>query len=298
MSSFRALREEIHDKQTRQEFHRAHLSGLSAWDRHKLYISNFVNRHNAAKQITAPTPEVLSGIRTDEDLLREHHEFVREDGGQAPPRASWEVRLACKYYQKLVKEFAICDLSKYKESKVGLRWRTEQEVVTGKGQFECGNRACHERAGLASFEVPFAYREKGLSKEALVKVRVCPSCAIKLNWKKEKQLRKLEKALHALSGKRKGAADDSDRSADKRPKAAAPGATLPSAYPARSQQEQVLHTSRRAQPSMPETAMLVGASKKLDSAPEQAEGEFWKGKPSADVTIEDEFDKYFDDMFA
>lgn len=40
-----------------------------------------------------------------------------------------------------------------KESKVGLRWRTEQEVVKGKGQFICGAKGCDERRALASFEV-------------------------------------------------------------------------------------------------------------------------------------------------
>ena len=39
------------------------------------------------------------------------------------------------------------------ESKVGLRWRTEREVVVGKGQFACGAKGCDERRALASYEV-------------------------------------------------------------------------------------------------------------------------------------------------
>ncbi len=39
------------------------------------------------------------------------------------------------------------------ESKVGLRWRTEQEVVIGKGHFACGAKGCDERRALASYEV-------------------------------------------------------------------------------------------------------------------------------------------------
>ena len=39
------------------------------------------------------------------------------------------------------------------DGKVGLRWRTEKEVVAGKGQFVCGARGCDVRQGLASFEV-------------------------------------------------------------------------------------------------------------------------------------------------
>lgn len=36
---------------------------------------------------------------------------------------------------------------------MGLRWRTEKEVVAGRGQFVCGTRSCDQRNGLASFEV-------------------------------------------------------------------------------------------------------------------------------------------------
>lgn len=36
---------------------------------------------------------------------------------------------------------------------MGLRWRTEQEVVVGKGQFACGAKSCDERRALASYEV-------------------------------------------------------------------------------------------------------------------------------------------------
>ena len=39
---------------------------------------------------------------------------------------------------KLFKEYAIADLSRHKEGKVGLRWRTQKEVVAGRGQFSCG----------------------------------------------------------------------------------------------------------------------------------------------------------------
>ena len=36
---------------------------------------------------------------------------------------------------------------------VGMRWRTEKEVVVGKGQFICGAKGCDEKAGLCSYEV-------------------------------------------------------------------------------------------------------------------------------------------------
>ena len=47
----------------------------------------------------------------------------------------------------------MADLSRYKEQKVGMRWRVEKEVVVGKGQFSCGNKRCDSKSGLASYEV-------------------------------------------------------------------------------------------------------------------------------------------------
>jgi protein FRA10AC1 len=67
-------------------------------------------------------------------LIRENHKFLW-DQDQEPQ--SWEERLAKKYYDKLFKEYCICDLSRYKENKVAMRFRTEKEVVAGIGQFIC-----------------------------------------------------------------------------------------------------------------------------------------------------------------
>lgn len=63
------------------------------------------------------------------------------------------------------------------EGKIGLRWRIQAELVSGKGQFVCGAKGCEEKRGLSSFEVNFAYQEAGESKQALVKLRVCPKHA-------------------------------------------------------------------------------------------------------------------------
>ena len=70
-----------------------------------------------------------------------------------------------------------------------MRWRTEPEVVTGKGHLVCGNLACDERRSLTSFEVPFGYVEAGVKKQALVKLRLCPECAYKLHYRRIKRMR-------------------------------------------------------------------------------------------------------------
>ena len=75
----------------------------------------------------------------DYNVLEEEHQFLWE--GQAD---TWGKRLAKAYYDKLFKEYTISDLSRYKENMVALRWRTEKEVVSGKGQFVCGSKHCSD----------------------------------------------------------------------------------------------------------------------------------------------------------
>ncbi|CAK0818337.1 unnamed protein product [Prorocentrum cordatum] len=121
------------------------------------------------------------GFKTDLVLLQESHRFLRsaeDDDG------SWEAKLAGRYYERLFKEYVICDLAGYKTGDVGFRWRTEREVVQGKGQFFCGQRRCEGREGLRSYEVDFRYREAGQKKRALVKARLCEPCAYRLHYRR------------------------------------------------------------------------------------------------------------------
>jgi protein FRA10AC1 len=75
--------------------------------------------------------------------------FIWEESDSAD---TWEKRLAKRYYDKLFKEYCICDLSYYKINKIAMRWRIEKEVVEGKGQFICGEKKCTVRDGLRSWE--------------------------------------------------------------------------------------------------------------------------------------------------
>lgn len=134
--------------------------------------------------------------RNDYTVLEEEHQFLWE--GEAD---TWGKKLAKAYYDKLFKEYTICDLSRYKENMVALRWRTEKEVISGKGQFVCGSKHCSESSNLESWEVNFSYVEHSEKKSALVKLRLCVSCSRKLNYhhkkrpwrRREKQERKSHK---------------------------------------------------------------------------------------------------------
>eukprot|EP00794_Sanderia_malayensis_P005378 gene5380-6051_t len=118
--------------------------------------------------------------KTDYDVIRANHRFIWEEEDSSTD--SWERTLAKKYYDKLFKEYCISDLSRYQENKFAMRWRIEKEVVVGKGQFSCGNKICNENHKLQSWEVNFGYKEHGVKKNALVKLRLCPECSKKLNF--------------------------------------------------------------------------------------------------------------------
>ena len=135
----------------------------------------------------------LYGQRTDMDAVKSAHQFLWEEDDKAghewggpTTTQTWEQRLAKRYYDRLYREYALADMTRYREGAIGLRWRTESEVFDGKGQFVCGNKACSSDQGLQSFELQFSYVEHGVSKAALVKLRACPECAAKLNYRKRK----------------------------------------------------------------------------------------------------------------
>ena len=77
----------------------------------------------------------------------------------------------------------IVDLSRYKEGKVGCRWRHKKEVLLGKGEIVCGNKHCFNEKCLEDYEFVFKYIEVGESLQALVKVKLCSNCEPKMRFK-------------------------------------------------------------------------------------------------------------------
>eukprot|EP01066_Platyproteum_vivax_P002007 Platyproteum_vivax@DN12487_c0_g1_i1.p1 len=232
--------------------------GMPAQARHKLFMHWRV--HQGQKLEKKP-------FKNDYDILHENHRFLRsgedEDG-------SWEARLARKYYDRLYKEYVICDLTEYKTGRIGFRWRTEQEVILGKGQFRCGNKHCDSKQ-LNSYEVNFGYVENKEKKQALVKVRVCVKCAIKLNYKFLKKARKKEK-----KGKgRKRTREDEEEIAVKKEE-----------------------ESEEEEEEGGEVELLQDDDKEENEDTLKKLSELaWKGPAEEEKTRSDEFDDYFRDMF-
>ncbi|GAB0097201.1 protein FRA10AC1 [Sergentomyia squamirostris] len=150
--------------------------GMDRYQLHKLLMAKIEEQKQAAQR-----------GKTDMDVIKENHQFLWDESEK---NLSWERQLAKSYYSKLFREYCICDLSQYKKNQVGLRWRTENEIVLGQGQFMCGNKHCPEKEDLRSWEVNFNYMEHGQKKNALVKVRLCRECSRKLNYHTQKRLAK------------------------------------------------------------------------------------------------------------
>ena len=185
---------------------------LNAYDRHKLLINEYFLYYSGA---TKEVKRDATHDKSDYDVIKSNHRFLWDDDVN-DAELTWEQKLAKKYYEKLFHEYCICDLSRYKENKVAMRWTTENELKTGKGQFICGGRKCDERELLRTWEVNFAYVEEGQKKNALVKVRLCPDCSYKLNYhhKKKEVTKKSKKHKYNKKNKKQKRKRSSEKSND------------------------------------------------------------------------------------
>ncbi|KAG9015938.1 hypothetical protein FRB90_004114 [Tulasnella sp. 427] len=192
---------------------RNNLNGETAYQRHQRYVRSaqlYGDSHISG--------EGSSAKRNDFDVLKATHKFLRdEDDDDDEANLSYDEKVALKYYRSLFKEFAVCDLKHYKTGNVSLRWRTEDEVVSGAGQFSCGNSRCKWHSAeavedsskpptLLTLEVPFGYVEHGEAKSALVKLVLCSKCKGKLTWKRDQEKAAAAEAV-AVTGASRGEED-------------------------------------------------------------------------------------------
>ena len=68
--------------------------------------------------------------QSDLELLTKYHEFIRDDEKDSNlGRQDWGIRMARRYYDKLFKEYALVDLRRYKENKIGTLCCRNREYV-------------------------------------------------------------------------------------------------------------------------------------------------------------------------
>ncbi|XP_073684839.1 protein FRA10AC1 isoform X1 [Garra rufa] len=257
---------------------RQHLISMNAFERHKKFVSDYVLYYGGKIDEFRRSS---SKDKTDLDVVRENHRFLWRDEDEED--MTWEKELAKKYYDKLFKEYCIADLSRYKENKFGFRWRIENEVISGKGQFLCGNKRCECKEGLKSWEVNFAYVEQGEKRNALVKLRLCPECSFKLNYH--------HKRKEVTVKKNQQSKENVDQSVSKKSKS--------------SRKHKRKHKKRRKEYSSSSSEESQSSDKGTDAESEDeeeegpSESDHWKGPAPAveEKSREEEFDEYFEDMF-
>ncbi|CAN6373243.1 unnamed protein product [Urochloa humidicola] len=98
MASLGRPKSAIFDKEERKMQYQSHIWGLTAYDRHKKFMKDYVYFYGHEKIVDNSLP-----IKTDKDTLREGYRFIlsEEDGIDS----TWEKRLVKHYYDKLFKEY-------------------------------------------------------------------------------------------------------------------------------------------------------------------------------------------------
>ncbi|XP_055575920.1 protein FRA10AC1 [Falco cherrug] len=254
---------------------RFHLIAMDAYERHKKFVNDYILYYGGKIEDFRRSG---ANDKTDLDVIRENHRFLWDEDDEAD--MNWEKRLAKKYYDKLYKEYCIADLSRYKENKFGFRWRHEKEVISGKGQFSCGNKHCDEKEGLKSWEVNFGYVEHGEKRNALVKLRLCPECSHKLNFHHR---RKEVKAC-----KKRGTA--------------APNSKEPKAKKTKLSCSAKKKSKKKVHKDHISSEDSDNSDKDSDNSDAQdgpSDADFWKGplQEADEKSREEEFDEYFQDLF-
>jgi hypothetical protein len=151
-------------------------SSSSDNDVHNKRRRNSKKRRHRSKHHKDDIMKKLPPAKSDWEALRSHFQFVLPDEeGQSSSLtgARWQDRMVKHYHSHLYKEYVLADLSRVLEiGKVGLRWRTEDEVKSGRGFRSCGNlkcqSTCHNNLSTLSTEKKEAYDAAVRRSEVLV----------------------------------------------------------------------------------------------------------------------------------
>ncbi|KYR02138.1 hypothetical protein DLAC_00938 [Tieghemostelium lacteum] len=203
-------------------------NSLKSKPKHQELMNDYIKYYQTKEEEKKKQQEKdkYKNYKSELDILKEEYRFIRDDDENSDENTlssntidDWKKKISIQYYNRLYREFAIIDLSKYKTNEIGLRWRTESEVINGRGQFTCANRKCELLVNLKPYEVPFTYQEDNTEKTALVKVVLCQDCAKLLNYtnikKKKKELKQyLKEQQKQQSSKKRKSHPSSDEDDD------------------------------------------------------------------------------------
>jgi len=87
---------------------------LNPYELHKHLMNEYILTKPGSTEILTRKAQ---NCKTDLDVIKENHRFLWDDDCD-DTIDTWEKQLAKRYYDKLFKEYCICDFSRYKENKV------------------------------------------------------------------------------------------------------------------------------------------------------------------------------------
>lgn len=173
-------------------------------------------------------------------------------------------------------------------------WRRQRDTRVARGQFSCGCLGCESRDALESYELNFAFVEAGERRAALVKVRACPGCAVKLFYGREGK----RKRARPLQSNERGRDDDDAHGGDAAAGGGGGGRSV------RRRHGGDADTAPRPADAAGVTHEAVGAGANCGgggseqaTAAAAAASAAWSKPPEAARTREDEIEDYFAGMF-
>ncbi|KAI6239007.1 hypothetical protein M3Y99_00632400 [Aphelenchoides fujianensis] len=300
------------DEQRQIHKFRKRFNVLDAYERHKQLINNYrlyyagstaTLERDSSKDKGVIDIIQASSLYTPLLLIRlqENHRFLWGAEDLSDAAKNWDKSLAKRYYDKLFKEYCIADLTHFERNKIGLRWRTEAEVTKGKGQFVCGSKHCDVRKKLTTWEVNFSYVEHGEHKNALVKLRLCKECSLKLNFHSQKRRIKKEVKRETAERKHKRHKKKKKRKHRKHRDSSSSSSSSESDGPSTRDQPAEASRSKGDEERRPPTEVDEKTKRKEEAEKAEREARDIWAKP-ADQPVEepkpqDEIDEFLDDLF-
>ena len=132
---FSGAKAAAYDSAGRSEYFRSSVQGLSAHERHHKFVNDYLHFYaGGAPQQPDPSQQLR---QTDKSVLKDGYRFIRSEQDDAP--ATWEVKVARRYYERLFREYCIADLSRYKVycalcmhgHWLGFTWHKETVALAG-----------------------------------------------------------------------------------------------------------------------------------------------------------------------
>jgi len=101
-------------------------------------------KHSPAPKLSRRQENIITPA--DYEELNKAYQFVlptdATTSSTSTKASKWQDRMVEKYHSQLYKSHVLADMTRYQLSQIGLRWRTKQEVLSGKGFDTCGNKHC------------------------------------------------------------------------------------------------------------------------------------------------------------